>query len=114
MDKISDVIMKKALDIQKEWISFQKKEITATEIATEVATKSQAAIMGGRESTAWRTYMELFVGNDPTNIDRLVPPKTAPDPDPDREKARVYLVRNGMCSEGTTPTTVHTVEQTLD
>jgi hypothetical protein len=116
MEKISEVITRKAEEVLEELFKIQNGEITEDQalVTRELVTKSQAAIFGGRNSDEWRAYMNLFVGNDPDNIDRLVPPAAAPDPEPGREKARAYLVRNGMCSEGTTPTILHTIETTLD
>ena len=116
MDKISDVITNIAGEVLAEAALIQQGVITPeqAEVTQRLVTRSQAAIFGGRVSEEWRAYMSLFVGDNPENIDRLVPPKGAPDPDPGREKARAYLVRNGMCSEGTTPTILHTVENTLD
>jgi hypothetical protein len=114
MDKISDVIKRKALAVREESQLIQDGKLKKedAENIQELITKSQAAIFGGRGNAAWRTYMEIFVGDNPANIDRLVPP--APDTDIKRERARCYLVRNGRCSEGTTPTMLHTVETILD
>ena len=114
MDKISDVITRKAAAVLEESTLIQLGKLKKKDAKNiqELMEKSQAAIFGGRESDAWRAYMQMFVGDDPSNIDRLVPP--VPDPDPDRERARCYLVRNGRCSDGTTPSMLNTVENTLD
>jgi hypothetical protein len=118
MDKISDVITSKAALVFEEFQLIQAGKLKKEDAINtqELMRKSQAAIFGGRQDPAWRTYMELFVGDNPANIDRLIPP--APDPDPKREealeRARCYLVRNGRCSEGTTPNMLNTVETTLD
>ena len=116
MDKISDLIIKKAAAVFEEFQLIQagklkKEDATNTQ---ELMKKSQAAIFGGRESNDWKVYMRMFVGDNQKNFDRLVPPPDAPDPDAKRERARCYLVRNGRCSEGTTPGLLQTVEQTLD
>jgi hypothetical protein len=67
-------------------------------VSNEVELKATNAIFGGRESQAWRDYMGIF-GKTAEEMARLVPPQ--PDPEPLREKARVYLVRNGVCGMST-------------
>ena len=68
--------------------------------------RSQAAIIGGLESVAWRNYMLHFV--DPEGSDeeqeKQIMRLTATDGTEANDglsRARAYLVANGMCGEGT-------------
>ena len=114
MDKISEVITRKAEAVLKEFQQIQAGTLLKKDAKTiqELIKGSQAAIFGGRGSDAWKDYMKLFVGDNPENLDRLVPP--VPDLNEARERARCYLVRNGRCSEGTTGNMLNTVENALD
>ena len=114
MDKISDVIKRKAALVLEEFLLIQAGKLKKEDAVNtqELIKGSQAAMFGGRTSDEWLQYMKIFVGDNPANIDRLVP-KVA-DTDANRERARCYLVRNGRCSEGTTPNMLHTVESVLD
>ena len=108
---ISDNITNKALAIHNEFLEFQAGNIQDTPIATEVRTKSTAAILEGNQSEAWVSYMELFA-QSPQELDHLVPrDKTTST---DLQKARAYLVANGMCSLGTTRTLLNNVGNRLD
>jgi hypothetical protein len=96
---ISDNITAKAAAILKEVQDFNDGIITSTPIATEVADKSKQAILHGRPSEAWTSYMSLFSTSD-EELARLIP-TDGTDSDPVMEKARAYLVANGICSMGT-------------
>jgi len=114
MARISELITAKAALVQDEFVRIQNGTLRKEDAKNvqEMIQKSQAAIFGGRKSSAWETYMSMFAGGDQANMDKLCPPK--PDPNEVRERARCYLVRNGRCSEGTTPNILNTVEDKLD
>ena len=112
---ISDNITAKALAIHEEALAFEAGEIDATPIATEVREKAQEAILNGHQgdpkSEPWITYMSLFATSD-VELNRLIP--TDGSSDPVRQKARAYLVANGMCSMGTTRNLPNNVGNRLD
>jgi len=108
---ISDNISKKALDIHKEFLDFQAKKIEATPIATNVRELSTAAILQGNGSQAWIDYMNLFATTE-QELDHLIP-RDATTTD-DLQKARAYLVANGMCSVGTTRQLLNNVGNRLN
>jgi hypothetical protein len=74
--------------------------------AQEVLDKSKAAIVNGGQSDHWKTYMQLF--SDPADLAKLIPDGSAKDTE------RAYLVSNGMCFMGTTPTLLDNVTTALD
>lgn len=82
-------------------------------VSNAVESGSMGAIFGGRQSQAWRDYMGIFASS-PAELDRLVPPPGAPDLNPERERARAYLVRNGMCGMTTGESLAENVGKTLD
>lgn len=106
---ISDNINAKALAIDKEAQAFQNGEIQDTPIANEVMEKGIQAILHGRPSAEWTTYMSLYAVQP--DLDHLI---TETDPDPDREKARAYLASNGICAMGTTKNLANNVGNRLD
>jgi hypothetical protein len=108
---ISDNISKKAKAIHDEFQEFQAGRIPDTPIGTKVQELSCLAILGGNKSQAWIDYMTLFK-ETAQELDRLIP-RDGSTTDP-REKARAYLVSNGMCGMGTTDTLANTVDKTLD
>lgn len=106
---ISDNINAKAAAIDQETQAFQRGEIQDTPIANEVMQKGIQAILHGRPSDQWTTYMSLYAA--PPDLDHLT---TTTDPDPAREKARAYLVSNGICAMGTTKNLANNVGNRLD
>jgi hypothetical protein len=106
---ISDNINQKALDIDNEAQAFQRGDIQDTPIANDVMQKGIAAILHGRGSAEWTTYMSLYAA--PPDLDHLT---TENDPNVDREKARAYLVSNGICAMGTTRNLANNVGNRLD
>ena len=64
---------------------------------------SQAAIIGGIHSVAWKTYMEQFIDKDADHDDQLMRllATDGTDTNPGLSRARAYLVANGMCGQGT-------------
>jgi len=74
--------------------------------AKEVFDKSQAAIVNGGQSDQWKDYMRLF--SEPEDLAKLIPDGT------EKDKERAYLVSNGMCFMGTTPTLLVNVNTALD
>jgi hypothetical protein len=82
-------------------------------VSTAVENGSREAIFAGRESQAWKDYMGRFADSK-GELERLVPPPEAPDPNVDREKARAYLVCNGMCGMTTGENLGDNVDKTLD
>jgi hypothetical protein len=82
-------------------------------VSDAVENGSRAAIFGGRASNEWKEYMKLFADPKiPAELGRLVPPQ--PDPNPTREKARAYLVCNGMCGMTTGENLGDHIEDNLD
>lgn len=57
--------------------------------------------------------MMIFTDVD-EELDRLVPRPLGSDPDPERTKARAYLVSNGVCGIGTTGQLLNEVTTKLD
>jgi hypothetical protein len=73
-------------------------------VAQKNETLSQAAVIGGMRSVAWRRYMEQFIDTDfPENDDQLMRllGTDGTDTDPGLNRARAYLVANGTCGQGT-------------
>jgi hypothetical protein len=113
---ISDNINDKAEAIFNETLDFQAKLIKTTPIATELREKATAAIVAGQfkdnEPTAdWITYMQLFAKTE-QELDQLIPRNGTLDEV--RQKARAYLVANGMCSHGTGTNIANGVANNLD
>lgn len=113
---ISDNITAKAAAIHQETLDLQAGIITETPIGTELRVKATAAIFAGQfkdgEPTAdWVTYMKLFATTE-QELAQLIP--TNGTTDEVRQKARAYLVANGMCSHGTGTQTGNGVANRLD
>src|SRR5688572_11594062 len=108
---ISDNIAKKAKDIHDEWQKFLAGEIKDTPIGSEVQKLSVLAILGGNKSQSWIDYMTLF-RTTTQELDRLIP--TDGSTTDEKEKARAYLVSNGMCGMGTTDGLPNEVDKKLD
>lgn len=108
---ISDNINAKAAAIFKEAQDFEAGLINTTPIADDVMDKAREAIFHGRPSDQWTTYMSLFATNQ-AELDRLVPNDGTTDTV--REKARVYLVANAICSMGTGHNLANKVGNKLD
>ena len=106
---ISDNINAMAKAIDDEAQAFQRGDIDTTPIADGVMQKGIQAILHGRGSDQWVTYMSLYAVRP--DLDHLT---TENDPDPDREKARAYLVSNGICAMGTTKNLANNVGNRLD
>jgi len=106
---ISDNINAKAAAIDKEAQEFESGERQDTPIADEVMQKGIQAILHGRPSDQWTTYMSLFAVQP--DLDHLI---TTTEPNLDREKARAYLVSNGICSMGTGKNLANNVGNRLD
>jgi hypothetical protein len=106
---ISDNINAKAAAIDIEAQEFESGQRPDTPIADEVMQKGIQAILHGRPSAQWDTYMSLFA--QPPDLDHLT---TTDDPDPEREKARAYLVSNGICAMGTGKNLANNVGNRLD
>lgn len=70
-----------------------------------------AAITGGIESDAWKTYMRVFADN-PAQFERLTVPK-ADDQNWLRE-SRAYMVANATCGGITTTQTQQFVDENID
>lgn len=90
MPKIIDHVLER-----KEQIVADIKEAEANQLL------AQAAVLGGIQSKAWRTYMEQFCdkgvnGVDEAQIARLTVVDAANAP---FNKNRAYMVSNGMCGD---------------
>lgn len=101
--KISEHIKKTMDDVTAEILSGQD----PGPVAENVARLAQEAIIGGGASQQWKEYMGLFADNA-TELGKLIPDGTAKDTE------RAYLVSNGMCLMGTTPTLIANVTNALD
>ena len=110
---VSEKIAARIADIQKERTAKLLKPDTPTPKADEVQEKGIAAVLGGSQSPAWETYMRIFTTDD-AELNRLVPRPLGSDPDPERTKARAYLVSNGVCGIGTTGQLLNEVTTRLD
>jgi hypothetical protein len=75
---------------------------------TEVQTKAVRAITGGAAERA--EYMDLFAETE----EELAHLTAFDDTDQVRQKARAYLISNGMCGSGSTRHIILNVEDTLD
>lgn len=71
--------------------------------ADENQVLSQAAIIGGIQSPAWRNYMLQFCDTEFEHDDQLMRlcATDGTDANLGLNRARAYLVANGMCGEGT-------------
>ena len=99
-------------------IENERKGGGPTPTADEVQNKAMKAILGGQNTrdpaAAWADYMRLFALPDkPEQLARLIPTDTTIN-DPDRQKARAYLVGNGVCGAGTTGLLDNNVTNKLD
>lgn len=86
--------------------------------ALENQKRSQAAIIGGMRSVAWKKYMEEFVDKDNQHADQLMRLLATDGTDTNEglNRARAYLVANGMCGQGTRnlfDENVHTIDTNL-
>lgn len=93
---IDDNILEVRDKMRAERIAFQNDPATPTPVSDDVQSKATKAILGGVAD--YVTYMQLFAKND-AELARLIP--TDGTTDEVRQKARAYLVRNGMCGHGT-------------
>ena len=113
---ISDNINAKAAAIHQETLKFQAKLINTTPIATDLRLKATAAIIAGQfingnPTADWITYMQLFATTE-QELDQLIPRNgTLAEL---QQKARAYLVANGMCSHGTGTNLANGVANNLD
>jgi hypothetical protein len=94
-----------------ELVLNRKKQLNANDPSGPIAAAenqrlAQAAIIGGIKSNEWKTYMLQFVDDDPATgapfadqLSRLL--GTDNNADPALNKARAYLVSNGMCGDWT-------------
>ena len=68
-----------------------------TPVSNDIQARAINAIHGG--IVEYVHYMRLFAGPNGEDLARLLPLE---DPlDPERQKARAYLLRNGVCAHGT-------------
>ncbi len=93
---ISDNIDAKMAAIEVERLAKEAEPTALTPISDEVAKKAVKAILGGTQD--WIAYVMLFKTND-AELARLIP--TDGTTDDDRQEARAYLARNGVCGMGT-------------
>jgi hypothetical protein len=93
---IDDNIKEVRDKIRKERIEKQNNPAATTPFSDEVQSKATRAILGGPAD--YVTYMKLFAKTD-AELARLIP--TDGTTDEPRQRARAYLVRNGMCGHGT-------------
>ena len=79
-----------------EQIAVSENPGAPTPFSDEVRSKAKAAIFGG--FVEYVDYMWLFAKNA-EELARLLP--TEKPIDPNRQEARAYLIRNGICGHGT-------------
>jgi hypothetical protein len=110
---VSTKIAAKINQVQQERVAKMLNSATTTPNADDLQTKAIAAVLGGNSSPEWEIYMKIFTADD-TELNRLVPRPLNSDADPTRQKARAYLVSNGVCGIGTTGQLLNEVTVTLD
>ena len=93
---IDDNINAKRLALRAEMEAHQENDAALTPVADELRAKAEAAVFGG--IAEYIDYMRLFATND-AELARLLPLEQPLDAD--RQTARAYLVRNGVCTMGT-------------
>lgn len=106
---IDDNIKEKRDAMRAERIAKQNNPAAPTPISEEVQSKATKAILGGIAD--YVDYMKLFAKND-AELARLIP--TDGTTEPERQRARAYLVRNGMCGHGTGEQILDNVTTTLN
>lgn len=109
---ISFNILRKMEAIEDEIEARRLNPAAPTPVSTAVQDGAKAAILAGRPSNAWTAYMNLFADGNATDLARLVP--TDGTTDAAREKARIYLVSNGVCGINTTGGLIKNVTSKLD
>jgi hypothetical protein len=108
---VSTNIVRVMETIDSETEARRQNPTAPTPVSTDVQNKAKAAIFAGRPSNAWTDYMTLFTAGNTTDLARLT---ATTDTDADREKARVYLVSNGVCGINTTGSLIKNVTTRLD
>ena len=93
---IDDNINNVKLALRAEREAVQNDPAAPTPVANDLRTKAEGAIFGG--VVEYVEYMRLFAVND-VELQRLLPLEKPLDDG--RQKARAYLVRNGVCTMGT-------------
>ena len=93
---IDDNINNKKLALRAEREHLQDNVGAATPVADELRSKAEAAVFGG--IVEYIEYMRLFAVDD-AELARLLPLEQPLDDN--RQQARAYLVRNGVCTLGT-------------
>jgi hypothetical protein len=110
---ISDRIAAKITVINQERVARLLNPAAPMPVSTEIQEKAIAAVQGGNTSPAWETYMGVFT-NDAGELARMVPLPLGSDPNAERQKARAYLVANGVCGITTTTQLLNEVTTKLD
>lgn len=94
---IDDNINAVKLALRAEREALNENPEAPTPVSKDLQTKAVNAIHGG--IVEYVTYMRLFSGGNPADLARLLPLE---DPvNPELQKARAYLLRNGVCAHGT-------------
>jgi hypothetical protein len=93
---IDDNINQVKLALRAEREALQNDPAAPTPVANNLRAKAEAAVHGG--VVAYVEYMRLFATNA-EELARLLPLEQPIDDE--RQKARAYLVRNGVCTMGT-------------
>jgi hypothetical protein len=106
---IDQNIQAKADAIHAERLAHQVDPSVPTPISDEVQSKAVNAILGS--ITDYVDYMRLFAA-DEVELARLIP--TDGTTEPERQLARAYLVRNGVCGSGTGDHLLENVSVTLN
>jgi len=105
--------VKEKINAKREAILKEKQQFPngPFQIADEVQEKAMKAMVGGQTSPDWEVYMKLFT-SDTKELDRMIPKDNHKEHN--RQQARAYLVRNGMCGIGTTWHLADNVTDVLD
>jgi len=94
---IDDNINQVKLALRAEREALQENPAAPTPVSTNLQAKAIRAIHGG--VVEYVDYMRIFAGGNPEDLARLLPLEEPIDQE--RQKARAYLLRNGVCAHGT-------------
>jgi len=106
---IDDNIKEVKEKMRQERIAKNNNPAVATPFSDDVQAKATKAILGGIAD--YVEYMRLFAKTD-AELARLIP--TDGTTQPERQLARAYLVRNGICGQGTGDLLLDNVSITLN
>jgi hypothetical protein len=104
--------MSKIMDRLEKTMAAMQNAGTSTALGLKLKKAAIAAMMGGRGSDEWKSYMSLFAANE-EQLARLTAPITAADPSWLPE-SRAYMIANAICGGDSTTQTGVKVEMDID